>query len=93
METLTIETSLHSGTYDAVATATDRTRTTMAYLADTRTAEELAHRRRQRCKSLPPLGADEARLLMAAFVASKSVTTCPARYAAPSAQGSVNKTQ
>jgi hypothetical protein len=62
---------------------------TNAYLPVTRAAEQLAHRRR--CKSLPPLQADEAKHLMAAFIANNNVTICPARYAVPSAQGSVNK--
>jgi hypothetical protein len=86
MKTLTIETPLHSG----ACNTTDRARRPIAYLDEARTVEQLAHRRR--CKSLPPLRADEAQHLMAAFVANKSVTICPPRYAAPSAQGSVDTT-
>jgi hypothetical protein len=56
-----------------------------AYLPNTRTAEDQAHR--QRCKGLPPMQADEAKNLMAAFLATRSVTLCPTRYAAPTAQG------
>jgi hypothetical protein len=52
---------------------------------ETRTPEEQAHRRR--CKSLPPIQAGEADDLMAAFLATRSVTLCPTRYAAPTAQG------
>jgi hypothetical protein len=51
----------------------------------TRTMEERAHR--QRCKRLPPMQADEANVLMAAFLATRQVTLCPTRYAAPTAQG------
>ena len=50
----------------------------------TRTAEDQAHR--QRCKRLPPMLAGEANNLMAAFLATRSVTLCPTRYAAPTAQ-------
>ena len=56
-----------------------------AYLPNTRTAEDQAHR--QRCKSLPPMQADEAKTLVTAFLATRSVTICPTRYAAPTAQG------
>jgi hypothetical protein len=35
----------------------------------------------QRCKQLPPLRVGEAEELVAAFLASRSVTTCPVRYA------------
>jgi hypothetical protein len=55
------------------------------HLPNTRTAEDLAHR--LRCKSLPPMQAGEANNLVAAFLASKSITHCPTRYAAPTAQG------
>jgi hypothetical protein len=51
----------------------------------TRSAEDLAHR--QRCKRLPAIQADEANVLMAAFLATRHVTLCPTRYAAPTAQG------
>jgi hypothetical protein len=40
-----------------------------------------AHRRR--CKSLPPVQAGEAERLMADFLATRGVTACPTRYAAP----------
>jgi len=51
----------------------------------TRSPEDLAHR--QRCKSLPPMQVGEAKNLVAAFLASKSITLCPTRYAAPTEQG------
>jgi hypothetical protein len=51
----------------------------------TRTAEDHAHR--LRCGRLPPMQAGEANDLMAAFLATRSVTLCPTRYAAPTAQG------
>ena len=34
----------------------------------------------QRCKQLPPLRPGEAETLTAAFLASRGVTACPARY-------------
>lgn len=40
-----------------------------------------AHRRR--CRSLPPVQAGEAERLMADFLANRSITACPTRYAAP----------
>jgi hypothetical protein len=40
-----------------------------------------AHRRR--CKSLPPMRPGEADRLIADFLAAKSITVCPTRYAAP----------
>lgn len=40
-----------------------------------------AHMRR--CKTLPPLRPGEHERLVAAFLAVKSVTVCPVRYAAP----------
>jgi hypothetical protein len=45
------------------------------------TAEAQAHRRR--CKSLPKVQPGEAARLIADLVATKGVTTCPTRYAAP----------
>jgi len=51
----------------------------------TRTVEDRAHR--QRRKRLPPMQADEVNDLMAAFLATRRVTLCPTRYAAPTAQG------
>ena len=51
----------------------------------TRTAEDRAHR--QRRKRLPPMKADEVNDLMAVFLATRHVTLCPTRYAAPTAQG------
>jgi hypothetical protein len=38
---------------------------------------------RVRCRRLPPMQAGEAERLVAAFLATKSVTPCPTRYAAP----------
>ena len=43
--------------------------------------EALQHRRR--CEKLPTLQAGEAETLVAAFLASRSITQCPTRYAAP----------
>jgi len=37
----------------------------------------------QRCKRLPALQPGESERLMAAFLAGRSVTLCPPRYAAP----------
>ena len=45
-----------------------------------------AHRRR--CMSLPPVQAHEAERLMGDFLATKGVTACPTRYAAPIEQRS-----
>ncbi len=42
-----------------------------------------AHAHRLRCKHLPPMQAGEAERLVAAFLATKTVTACPVRYAAP----------
>jgi len=39
-----------------------------------------------RCKTLPPLKPGEHERLLAEFLATKSVTTCPPRYAAPTEQ-------
>jgi hypothetical protein len=55
------------------------------HLPNTRTAEDLAHR--LRCKSLPPMQAGEAKDLVAAFLANRSITLCPTRYAAATQQG------
>jgi hypothetical protein len=41
----------------------------------------LHHRRR--CQQLPRLEAGEADRLVAAFLAAKSITVCPPRYALP----------
>jgi hypothetical protein len=38
---------------------------------------------RQRCKRLSPIQPGEAEHLVANFLASRTVTVCPARYAAP----------
>jgi hypothetical protein len=46
-------------------------------------AFEQAQAHRRRCKTLPPLRPGESERLMTAFLAVKSVTVCPARYAAP----------
>jgi hypothetical protein len=53
---------------------------------DSLVSEASAHRRR--CKSLPPMGAGEAERLVAAFLATKGITACPTRYAAPVEQRS-----
>ena len=45
------------------------------------TPDALAHRRR--CRTLPPVQPGEAERLMADFLATKGVTACPTRYAAP----------
>jgi hypothetical protein len=42
-----------------------------------------SHAHRLRCKQLPPIQAGEAERLVAAFLATHSVTACPERYAAP----------
>ena len=42
-----------------------------------------AWQHRRRCENLPPLERDEAEHLIAAYLAAKSVTICPTRYAAP----------
>jgi hypothetical protein len=60
---------------------------TETFFPGMRTAEGDAHRRR--CKSLPPVQADEVEHLMTAFLASKSITRCPTRYAVPTEQGSL----
>jgi len=41
----------------------------------------IAHLRR--CKSLPPVQPGEADRLVADFLAARSITVCPTRYAAP----------
>jgi len=43
--------------------------------------QALQHRRR--CERLPALQNGEADDLVAAFLAARSITVCPARYAAP----------
>lgn len=50
------------------------------------TPAALAHRRR--CMSLPAVQAGEAERLMADFLATRGVTACPTRYAAPIEQQS-----
>jgi hypothetical protein len=47
-----------------------------------------AHAHRLRCKQLPAMRAGEAERLVAAFLATNSVTACPVRYAAPVEQRS-----
>jgi hypothetical protein len=37
----------------------------------------------ERCRNLPPLQTGEAESLTTAFLATRSITVCPARYAAP----------
>jgi hypothetical protein len=46
-------------------------------------AFEQAQAHRRRCKTLPPLQPGERERLVTAFLAARSVTLCPARYAAP----------
>ena len=36
-----------------------------------------------RCRSLPPIHAGEAERLVASFLAARTITACPTRYAAP----------
>ena len=43
--------------------------------------QALQHRRR--CERLPPLRDGEVENLVASFLAARSVTQCPTRYAAP----------
>jgi hypothetical protein len=50
------------------------------------TSNARAHR--MRCKSLPPMQPGEAERLMAGFLATRNVTACPTRYAAPIEQRS-----
>jgi hypothetical protein len=38
---------------------------------------------RLRCRRLPPVRAGEAERLVAEFLADRSITICPTRYAAP----------
>jgi hypothetical protein len=45
------------------------------------TEQAIAHRRR--CKALPPLQPGERERLLKEFLAVKTVTICPPRYAAP----------
>jgi hypothetical protein len=54
--------------------------------SDTLAVKTRAHR--LRCKSLPPLQPGEAERLMAGFLATRDVTACPTRYAAPIEQRS-----
>jgi hypothetical protein len=42
-----------------------------------------AHQHRRRCQSLPPIEAGEAERLVVGFLATRDITACPARYAAP----------
>jgi hypothetical protein len=58
-----------------------------SYLSSARTPEDNAHR--QRCKGLPPMQAGEVKHLMAAFLATRSITICPTRYVAATEQGSL----
>jgi hypothetical protein len=41
------------------------------------------HAHRLRCKSLPPMQAGESARLVADFLATREITSCPTRYAAP----------
>ena len=49
---------------------------------------ERARAHRLRCKSLPPMQPGEADRLLAGFLATRNVTACPTRYAAPIEQRS-----
>ena len=49
-------------------------------------AKARAHR--LRCKSLPPMQPGEAERLLAGYLATRDVTACPTRYAAPVEQRS-----
>ena len=42
-----------------------------------------AHEHRLRCKKLPPMRSGEAERLVADFLATRDITACPPRYAAP----------
>jgi hypothetical protein len=42
-----------------------------------------ARAHRLRCKTLPPIQAGEAERLVADFLATRDITACPVRYAAP----------
>ncbi|MGC1410238.1 MAG: hypothetical protein WA864_15020 [Acetobacteraceae bacterium] len=44
---------------------------------------EQAREHWQRCKKLPPLQNGEAESLTTEFLATRSITVCPARYAVP----------
>ncbi len=44
---------------------------------------EQAREHWRRCKELPPLRSGEAEILMTEFLATRSITVCPTRYAAP----------
>lgn len=50
-----------------------------------RCSETLARIRahRLRCQSLPPMQAEETARLVADFLATREITSCPTRYAAP----------
>jgi hypothetical protein len=50
-------------------------------------ASEQAKAHRRRCKALPPLQPGEPERLMAAFLAVRSITQCPVRYAVPLQHG------
>jgi hypothetical protein len=50
------------------------------------TGDRRAHSMRYR--SLPPIPADEVERLVAAFLAARTITVCPTRYAAPIEQRS-----
>ena len=41
------------------------------------------HAHRVRCQSLPPMQAGESARLVADFLATREITSCPTRYAAP----------
>jgi hypothetical protein len=52
-------------------------------IAFSREDSERVQAHRRRCKSLPPLRPGEHERLVKEFLAVRSVTMCPTRYAAP----------
>ena len=68
-------------------TAQYRPATTFSLSQGALTPTALAHWRR--CKGLPPVQSGEVERLKADFLATRGVTACPARYAAPIEQQSL----
>ena len=52
-------------------------------MAFSKEESERAQAHRRRCKGLPPLQPGERERLLKEFLAVKSITICPTRYAAP----------
>jgi len=52
-------------------------------IAFSREDSERVQAHRRRCKTLPPLRPGEHERLVREFLAVKSITLCPTRYAAP----------